>query len=283
MPQIEFAKMHGTGNDFVVFADFDELLNLDENAVRKLCDRNFGVGADGVIRISRKNGAYFMDYRNADGSIGDMCGNGIRTVGKWLGDRNLAHDEATVDTRSGVKTLQLRRSANGAVDSVRVDMGQPKSAVETVAIDTDFGTHEVSTVSMGNPHAVMFVDSVGVLEHLVVAGVGSALEKHPHFPAGTNVEFVVVGDNAALLRTWERGVGETLACGTGACATVVSSIATGRLQASTQPVKVEVLGGVLEIEWQEGQSVYMAGPAVEVFRGVINLDVSLSSETSNEA
>lgn len=263
--------MHGAGNDFVVFADLEDQLEISESMVRKLCDRNFGVGGDGIIRITRDQGMYFMDYRNADGSIARMCGNGVRTVGKWLGDRNLAGDSVNVSTRSGLKELQLVRGKDGRVASVRVDMGPPQSELETIELDTPIGKRQLHTLRVGDPHAVMFIESIDDFQELDVATVGSAIEKNPHFPEGTNAEFAVVKDDGALLRTWERGAGETLSCGTGVCATAVAATVTGKVTGG-KPVKVETLGGVLEIEWTPGGSILMTGPAAEAFRGVVDLE-----------
>ncbi len=266
---IDFVKTQGTGNDFVLFEDFDHEWDVSPDAVRALCDRHFGIGADGLIRITRSvlgGSTFFMDYRNADGSTVEMCGNGIRTVGKWLGDRGHADDMVSVDTRSGVKELKMHRGANGFVETVTVDMGPPLGEVSREVISTDVGEFASVLVSMGNPHAVVFV---GDVDSTPVDQYGSIIERLPRFPRGTNVEFVDRRNDVLRQRTWERGVGETLACGTGACAVAVA----GReLMYNGNDVTIELRGGRLELNWSPGQSVLMTGPAVEVFAGSFDED-----------
>jgi diaminopimelate epimerase len=277
--QVEFVKAHGTGNDFVVVDDLADQLDITPAQVRAICDRHFGVGADGLIRIApgrAGSGAlFFMDYRNADGSVAEMCGNGVRVVGKYLGDRGLAATELDLETRAGVKRLRLHAGSNGCIDRVTVDMGAPsfdrrdlpmrgdgEALAEQLEID---GQAVVATcLSMGNPHAVIFVDDV---DKAPVTSLGPRIEHHPLFPNRTNVEFVqVLGDGVVRQRTWERGVGETLACGTGACAVAVAAQRRGL---ASERVTIELLGGPLQLEWRPGGTVSMTGPAAEVAHGTI--------------
>ena len=276
---MEFFKAHGTANDFVVFPDLDDELDLTPELVRALCDRRRGIGGDGVLRITADadGAAVFMDYRNRDGAVAEMCGNGIRVVGKHVADHGLVDidgDQLVVGTRTGPKQLTLHRGDDGLVDTVTVDMGPPSFDPADVPFDADdpeAGTHEVevdgepvemSVVSMGNPHAVLLVDDVAAAP---VTTLGPRLETDGRFPKRTNVEFAqVVDDRRVALRVWERGVGETAACGTGACATVAALHRLGRV---TEEVEVEVPGGTLEIAWSGDGGVRMTGPAVEVARG----------------
>ena len=270
---MRFTKAHGTGNDFVVVGDLEDAWKPNEDFVRAVCDRRFGVGADGLIRIApAADGAHFMDYWNADGTTAEMCGNGVRVVGKWLGDRGLADGpSAAIETRSGLRTVELRRDDAGLVTEVRVDMGPPVLVpadipVEAadplhVPLEVDGERFEAACVSMGNPHAVIFIDGV---DELPIERIGPVIERHPLFPAKTNVEFVeAAGPQRLRMRVWERGVGETFACGTGACAVGVAGVLRGM---SGREVDVELRGGTLRIEWTP-ETVLMTGPAVEVFEG----------------
>jgi diaminopimelate epimerase len=273
---VEFVKAHGTGNDFVVIEDLEDRLEIGPEFVRRVCDRHFGVGADGVIRIAPSSVApYFMDYRNADGSVAEMCGNGVRVVGKYLSDRGYVGGAFDLETRAGIKHLVLTVDQRGMVDTVMVDMGAPSfdradlpmtgegdALKETLeAGDQSF---EATCVSMGNPHAVVFVDDVDAAP---VTTAGPLLERHSAFPNLTNVEFVqVVGPQRLRQRTWERGVGETLACGTGACAVAVASQLRGF---TGRRVTIELRGGPLDLEWAPGGTVLMTGPAREVAHGTL--------------
>jgi diaminopimelate epimerase len=274
---VEFVKAHGTGNDFVVIEDFLDEVDLSAEQVRAICDRHFGIGADGVIRIAPGTKApFFMDYRNADGSIAEMCGNGVRVVGKYLGDRGHVPTWFDLETRAGVKRLLLHWDSQGNVDRVTVDMGPPafeRAALPMVGegyaldatLDVDGLPVTMTCLSMGNPHAVVFV---GDVDSAPVATLGARIEKHAAFLNHTNVEFVeLLGDGRLRQRTWERGVGETLACGTGACAVAVASMRLGRVAGPT--VTVELLGGPLELTWRPGETVIMTGPAEEVAHGTI--------------
>jgi len=274
---VEFVKAHGTGNDFVVVEDLGDRYELSAGFVRAVCDRHFGVGGDGLIRIAPGTRApFFMDYRNADGSVAEMCGNGARVVGKYLADRGHVAGAFNLETRAGVKHLELHAGDDGLVDRATVDMGAPsfdradlpmlgegealKEPFEVQAGQTVVGT----CLSMGNPHMVVFVDDV---EAVPVATLGPLLETHPAFPNKTNVEFVqAAGENLLRQRTWERGVGETLACGTGACAVAVAGQVRGLTGGQ---VAIELRGGRLELEWVPGRTVRMTGPAREVAHGTL--------------
>jgi diaminopimelate epimerase len=266
---VEFVKAHGTGNDFVVVEDLTDRYRITPELVRAVCDRHFGIGADGLIRITPGNAApYFMDYRNADGSLAEMCGNGVRVVGKYLGDRGYVGSELDLETRAGLKHLELHADDRGGVDRVTVDMGPPVLEDEDRKLEVDGRVVTATCVSMGNPHAVLFVDDVDAAP---VPTLGPALERHPAFPQGTNVEFVqVVDDGVVRQRTWERGVGETLACGSGACAVAVASQARGL---AGRPLRVELRGGHLKLDWTPGGGVRLSGPAREVAHGTIAPDL----------
>jgi diaminopimelate epimerase len=278
---MRFAKAHGTGNDFVVVADLDGKLDLSPALVRALTDRRFGVGADGVLRIGppMADGAVFMDYRNADGSVVEMCGNGVRVVAKHVLDHGLVDSSAdtiAIETRAGTKHVQVRRGSDGRVETVTVDMGPPDfdpRNVPFLADDADALIHgvevnghtvDVAVVSMGNPHAVIEVSDVGSAD---VGGLGATLEKHERFPRHANVGFVAPRDRGSIdLRVWERGVGETAACGTGACAAVAALSRRGLLD---REVRVRMPGGELRVELT-GSTILMTGPAVEVAHGEID-------------
>jgi diaminopimelate epimerase len=266
---VEFVKAHGSGNDFVVVEDLADRYRITPELVRAVCDRHFGIGADGLIRIAPGIAApYFMDYRNADGSLAEMCGNGVRVVGKYLGDRGYVGSTLDLETRAGVKHLELHADDRGGVDRVTVDMGPPVLEEQDRKLEVDGRVVTATCVSMGNPHAVLFVDDVDAAP---VRTLGPALGRHPAFPQGTNVEFVqVVGDGVVRQRTWERGVGETLACGSGACAVAVAAQARGL---AGRPLRVELRGGNLELDWTPGGGVRMTGPAREVAHGTIAPDL----------
>jgi diaminopimelate epimerase len=281
---MEFTKAHGTANDFVVLTDLDDRLELSDVLVRALADRRRGIGGDGVIRIGSgsDDADVFMDYRNADGSIVEMCGNGVRVVAKHVVDHGLvAPDDdglVRVGTRAGVKPVRIAvRHADGTVADVTVDMGPPRLAaadVPFVTDDPDAVRHPVvldddlvhlGVVSMGNPHGVLVVDEV---DHAPVTTLGPRLERDGRFPQGANIGFAEPVDASTIrLRVWERGVGETAACGTGACAAVV---ALQRLDLVGDEVAVRLPGGTLTVHHTAGGTVLMTGPAVEVARGVVD-------------
>lgn len=266
---MQVTKMHGCGNDFVLIADPDGTIEVPSDLVRALCDRHRGVGADGVIRLAppRDHASdVCMDYRNADGGIAEMCGNGVRCVATYVFNRGLlSGDVVRVGSRAGVKQVAVTaRDGAGRVVETRVDMGAPvPTGVLTLQVPTRDGhdVHQVraTTVSMGNPHAVIEVDDV---DKVPVADWGRRIEHDPGFPDGTNVEFItIVGDDTVRGRIWERGVGETLASGTGASAMAVAAHLLGR---TGREVRVEVPGGVLHAMWG-AETLYIRGPAVEVF------------------
>lgn len=282
---LEFAKYEGAGNDLVMVVDLDDRRPLTPAQISAVCDRRTGVGADGLIRVMRggHGGADFiMDYANADGSTAEMCGNGIRCVGVLLHDRGLAAGtEIDVQTRAGTKHLSLHRAGDGGVHQVTVSMGTPNFTRAAIpmrgpAWDTflaqpfDIGgglTFTVSAVSMGNPHLVVFVDGDPVTVH--VGHVGPALERHELFPEGTNVEFAFVHDGVVHARVWERGSGETMACGSGACAVAVAANEAGLVPATTV---VRFPGGDLRVERRDDGEVLLTGEARRVFEGVVDLE-----------
>ena len=278
---MKFTKMHGTGNDYIYVNGFEEKLENPSEAAVKLSDRRFGIGSDGLILILPSDVADCrMEMFNADGSIGKMCGNGIRCVAKYVYDRGLVKkDVLRVETRSGVKTLQLRVE-DGKVASVRVNMWQPELDPEKIPVlfsndrmvDEEVYTPSgnvwrVTCVSMGNPHAVIFVDDV---EGLNLPAIGPEMEKHAMFPERANIEFAqVTGPHEVQMRVWERGSGETLACGTGACACAVASVLTGK---ADRDVTVHLRGGDLHVFWDpDTDDVYMEGPAAFVFDGTVEI------------
>jgi diaminopimelate epimerase len=275
---MRFTKMHGLGNHFILVDGFQEKLNeatLPETACQ-LCDRHFGIGADGLILVLPSRVADFR-WRifNPDGSEPESCGNGIRCLAKFVYERKLtAETTLTVETLGGVKTLQLN-VAGGKVHTVQVDMGEPAFIRRLIpmggpeeaealheSIQADGAKLDVTCLSVGNPHCVTFVDEV---EQFPVEKLGPQVENHALFPRRTNAEFVQVVNREELwVRVWERGAGETLACGSGACASVIAAARTGR---ADRRAVVHLLGGDLQIEWAEDGHVHMTGPAVEVFQG----------------
>jgi diaminopimelate epimerase len=274
--KLEIVKAHGASNDFVMIEDLDDEIDLDDSTVEGLCDRRRGVGADGVIRVVSASGTrVFMDHRNADGSRPEMCGNGIRCFAKFCFDRGiLTGNTAVVDTRSGPRSVVVHHDASGKVRQVAVDMGPATFAPQKVPVEADPGTDHIDVhitgpvtpayfAGMGNPHAVVFVDDP---DATAVESWGRAIETDSRFPSGANVEFVTV-ENASTVRArvWERGVGETQACGTGACAVAAVS---HRLGLAGSEIDVRLPGGALHIA--VGDTVTMTGPAVEVFTAAVD-------------
>lgn len=274
---MKFTKMQGLGNDYVYVNCFKEKIeNPSELAVR-ISDRHFGVGSDGLIMINPSDKADFeMEMYNADGSRGEMCGNGIRCVAKYVYDYGLTDKTSiSVETLGGIKYLDLTVE-DGKVSLVKVDMGRPElepSRIPVVAegdravdepITVDGKEYRMTCVSMGNPHAVVYVDCD--VKELPLEETGPGFEHHERFPKRVNTEFVRVLDRKTVeMRVWERGSGETLACGTGACAVAVSSALNGLTE---DEVTVKLLGGDLRIQWdRERDTVYMTGPAAVVFDG----------------
>ena len=277
---MKFTKMHGLGNDYVYVNCFEEKIDNPPAVARFVSDRHFGIGSDGLIMINPSKTADFeMEMYNADGSRGEMCGNGIRCVAKYVYDYGLTDKtQISVETFGGIKYLDLTIE-DGKVSLVKVDMGKPKLEADLIPIisereqvidepiEVDGKEYHMTGVSMGNPHAVIYVDDVKGLD---LEKIGPKFENHERFPKRINTEFVHCIDRQTVeMRVWERGSGETLACGTGACAVAVSSILNNLTD--TQ-VTVKLLGGDLQIEWdREKDRVFMTGPATVVFDGVIDI------------
>ena len=277
---MKFTKMHGLGNDYVYVNCFEEKIDNPPAVARFISDRHFGIGSDGLIMINPSKTADFeMEMYNADGSRGEMCGNGIRCVAKYVYDYGLTDKtQISVETLGGIKYLDLTIE-DGKVSLVKVDMGKPKLEADLIPIisereqvidepiEVDGKEYHMTGVSMGNPHAVIYVDDVKGLD---LEKIGPKFENHERFPKRINTEFVHCIDRQTVeMRVWERGSGETLACGTGACAVAVSSILNNLTD--TQ-VTVKLLGGDLQIEWdREKNHVFMTGPAKVVFDGVIDI------------
>lgn len=275
---MKFTKMQGLGNDYVYVNGFQEKIENPAEVAIRVSNRNFGVGSDGLIMINPSRVADFeMEMYNADGSRGEMCGNGIRCVGKYVYDYGLTDKTSiSVETLGGIKYLDLTVE-NGKVKLVRVDMGSPELEPAKIPIVSEkdaviqepivvAGTEYLMTgVSMGNPHTVVYMEDVQGLE---IEKIGPEFENHPRFPKRINTEFARVIDRKTVeMRVWERGSGETLACGTGACAVAVASILNGWTE---DKVTVKLLGGDLQIEWdKEANKVYMTGPAEVSFEGEI--------------
>ncbi len=282
---MKFTKMQGCGNDYVYVNGFEEQIAKDEKSdlARRISDRHFGVGSDGLIFINPSDIADFeMEMYNGDGSRAEMCGNGIRCVGKYVYDHGMTKGkEFTVESFGAVKHLTVAEEEEGRAKTLRVDMGSPILEAEKVPvspeyfsvdpaesvvdapIDVDGDSYHVTCVSMGNPHAVVFIETT---DSLPIESIGPKFENHKAFPNRINTEFVQVIDKGYVkMRVWERGSGETLACGTGCCATAVACILNGK---TDHKVTVEVLGGKIEIEWdREKNVIYMTGPAVAGFDG----------------
>lgn len=279
---MKFTKMHGIGNDYVYVNCFKETVKNPSEVAKFVSDRHFGIGSDGLILIKPSEIADCeMDMYNLDGSQGAMCGNGVRCVAKYAYDYGIAKKpQISVATKSGVKYLDLTIE-NDKVSMVKVNMGAPvlkASAIPVIskneqvineAIEVKRDYYHITAVSMGNPHAVVFMDDI---EHLEIEKIGPYFEHHCAFPDRVNTEFVkVIDEHTVQMRVWERGSGETLACGTGACAVAVASILNGHVD-GTQPVTVKLLGGDLQIFWDRNSNlVYMTGPAATVFDGEIDL------------
>lgn len=278
--KLNFTKMQGIGNDYVYISALDQEVGDPAALARQISDRHFGIGSDGLVLIRPSSAADFMmDMYNSDGSRGKMCGNAIRCVAKYVYERGLSNKKnLTIETLSGIKTLSLQVSG-GIVTSVTVNMGRPVFEVEQIPvrwndrklIDEPIAVagrlYKLTCVSMGNPHAVTFVDQV---ESLDLIRLGPAFENHSLFPDRINTEFVQVIDRKNLrMRVWERGSGETLACGTGACAALAAAVTTGRCERS---VTVHLNGGELQVEWDaDRDEILMTGPAAFVFDGWIEI------------
>ena len=277
---MKFTKMHGLGNDYIYVNCFYENINNPSALAKCLSDRHFGIGSDGLVLILPSAKADFrMRMFNLDGSEAEMCGNAIRCVGKYVYDNGFTNKTTVeVETLAGIKVLGLTVK-NGKVAQVRVDMGEPILDTQKIPVNSELDRfiaqpveiegkiYPITCVSMGNPHAVTYVEDVSKFP---LEQIGPRMETHSLYPKKVNAEFVQVIDRSTLkMRVWERGAGETLACGTGACAVLVSSVLNGLCK---RKAAVQLLGGDLTIEWNEKNNhVYMTGPAVKVFDGEIEL------------
>ncbi len=284
--KLKFTKMHGCGNDYIYVNGFSQHIDADNKPelVRRLSDRHFGIGGDGVIFINPgKKAAFEMEMYNADGTRAQMCGNGIRCVAKYVYDYGLTDKTSiTIESFGAVKYLDLTLGADGMVSTVRVNMGAPVLRASEVPVLSDNEqvvdeeimvngqTYRMTCVSMGNPHAVVFVDDIDDMGKFEIEKIGSYFENHERFPERTNTEFVkVIDNNTVQMRVWERGTGETLACGTGCCATTAACVLNGRTDTK---VTVKVLGGEILCEWDRDDNlVYMTGPAATVFEGSVEV------------
>jgi len=281
MIRLRFWKMHGLGNDYIVIDNTNGVFDgIDPGRIAEmLCRRRFSIGADGMLLVCRSSVADVkMRIFNADGSEAEMCGNGIRCLAKYcFENRIVSKAEMKIETLAGIKTVWLR-TENGTVKSVTVDMGSPileRRMIPMIGsgrcideeLDLNGEIFRVTCLSVGNPHCVIFVDDV---DGFPVGGYGPRIENHPVFPRRTNVEFVeVLSEDELKVRVWERGVGETLACGTGACASVVAARLTGRAGGKCN---VHLRGGDLRVEF-EGNRILMSGSAEKAFEGVVDLQI----------
>jgi diaminopimelate epimerase len=276
---MKFTKMHGIGNDYIYINGFEEQLENPGELSIRLSDRHKGVGSDGLVIILPSSKADFrMQMFNADGSEAEMCGNAARCIGKYVYEKGMTDKtELTLETLAGIKTLQLFLDERNNVVSVTVDMGKPVLEPEKIPttlpgkkivnfpVSFDGINYAITCVSMGNPHTVIFTENIANMD---IEKIGKKIENAPIFPRRTNVEFIEVIDKSRIkMRVWERGSGETMACGTGACASVVAGVLNGLV---SRKATVELLGGNLEIEWNENdEHVYLTGPAETVFEGEI--------------
>jgi diaminopimelate epimerase len=305
--QLYFSKIHGAGNDFIVIDDLSNELELSVEQVTRLCDRHYGIGADGIILVRPSLNAgcvAYMHYVNGDGSLAEMCGNGVRCFAKFLVDKGFvsaAEGHFVADTLAGQRLVRFQTDEDGLLTLATVDMGEPAFAPEAIPttlaanakltlttatgektelavldgpLATALGELSLTCVNMGNPHAVIFLDQSFAADpvSLDIQAIGSQLETDAVFPQKANIEFAAVvrepkGDRI-VMRVWERGCGETLACGTGACATAVAAAVTER---AGRKSTLQLPGGDLGIEWLENNHVLMTGPAVTVFEGTIEI------------
>ncbi len=304
--QLNFTKLHGLGNDFVFVDDMDETINLTAEQVAFLCDRHFGIGGDGVVLVrpsKRPECAGYMHYINSDGTLAEMCGNGVRCFTKFLVDHGYVDANAgsyIADTKRGPLPISFTLDNDGLMSMATVDMDEPildpalvpvnlpaegvsaqgVKFVKEAVVESPWGEFKFTCVSMGNPHAICFFDDIESLpadwflseqkslQSFDLNRIGAFFESNPVFPAKTNVEFIVPAEDGLHMRVFERGCGETLACGTGACATLVAAALTGRSERSN---KVHLRGGTLNISWEDNNHVMMTGPATQAFTGTIEL------------
>ncbi len=277
---MKFTKMHGAGNDYIYIDCFDEYVENPEEMSKQLSDRHFGIGADGIVLIKPSIIAdCSMNIYNADGSQAEMCGNAIRCVAKYIYDNKKKRDRIKIDTLSGIKVVEVH-SKDGKAIGGTVNMGKPilngrhiptrygMSVVKDQILDIDDNDYKITCLSMGNPHCVVFC---GDVDRLDLNKTGPLFEHHEMFPERINTEFVeIVDENHLKLRVWERGSGETLACGTGACAVAVASVIKGICR-KEEKIKIQARGGVLSVKWHKDDNVYLTGEAVEVFTGEIKM------------
>lgn len=305
--ELEFVKLNGLGNDFVFVDNLSDDIELNTDQVRFICDRHFGIGADGVILVSpspRSECCAYMHYINSDGTLAQMCGNGVRCFAKYLVDRGFvdkAESSFVADTLAGPKPIRFEVDENGFMIVATVNMGKPifdpllipveapahgtaphgEHFVQDIPIDSPWGPMRFTVLSMGNPHAVCFIDDVNQmpdelfvpeapksLDSFDINSIGAFYESNPIFSEKTNVEFAIVENDGIRMRVFERGCGETLACGTGACATSVAATLTQRAGYSNV---IRLRGGDLSIEWTHDGEVMMTGPARESFQGKITV------------
>lgn len=279
---VDFTKMTGLGNDYIYVNCINNNLKNIPDLARKVSNRHFGVGADGLILIEKSENAnsdFKMRIFNSDGSEAEMCGNGIRCFAKYIHDNNLSNsDKLSIETLAGIKKVKLIEDDAGSCNEVIVDMGEPIFQDKNIPynvyeafnkdLDLDVGKEKMrfTVVSMGNPHAITFVEDI---DNIDIEKYGPIIENNPIFPNRTNVEFVqIIDKNNIKVKVWERGVGETLACGTGACAAMVASGINGY---TDENVTVNLPGGKLEIEWGKDNHIYMQGPASTVCTGKIDI------------
>ncbi len=278
---VKFTKMHGLGNDYVYMDAINQKIENRSELAKFVSDRHFGIGSDGLILICPSEKADFrMQMFNQDGSEAEMCGNGIRCVGKFVYDKGLTNKTTiTVETLAGIKTLVMTEK-NGKIEAVRVDMGEPilepklipviseENPVKNLQLKVEDKEFKFTCVSMGNPHAVAFIEED--VNDFDICKYGAKLEVNKAFPNKANIEFInVIDDKTLKMRVWERGAGETLACGTGACASAVAAMLNGY---TSMEVTVHLLGGDLKIEWSKADNhVYMTGTATTVFEGEIEV------------
>lgn len=279
---MKFTKMHGAGNDYIYVNCFEEEVKDPAAAAIKVSDRHFGIGSDGLVLIKpSENGDFFMDMYNADGSRGKMCGNASRCVAKYVYDNGMTDkDEIALETLSGIKYIRIF-AKDGKAYAATVNMGAPELKPEKIPVlfdmekvineplEVDGKTYGVTCVSMGNPHCVTYVEDTDGIE---IEKIGPKFENHPAFPDRINTEFIQIIDSKRMkMRVWERGSGETLACGTGACASVAASVLNGYFK-KDEEIEVILLGGTLKIRWDsESDCIFMTGPAETVCTGDIEI------------
>ena len=304
--ELNFTKLHGLGNDFVFIDDFNESIELTAEQVAFLCDRHFGIGGDGVVLVrpsKRPECAGYMHYINSDGTLAEMCGNGVRCFTKFLVDHGYVDPNAgsyIADTKRGPLPISFELNDQGLMSLASVDMDEPildpekvpanlpaegcapngSAFIKEASVESPWGNFEFTCVSMGNPHAVCFLDDIEelpadwflsdekTLDTFDLNRIGAFFESNKVFSAKTNVEFIVPAEDGLHMRVYERGCGETLACGTGACASLVAAVLTGR---SERTNKVHLRGGTLNITWQDNNHVLMTGPATQAFTGTIEI------------